>query len=127
MAAAVSELRRHGVIVHEVPPFIQGEDELAGENAHIGSIQFFPRDPCLVVGNSLFELSLVNQYRRKEFGPLRRLLATRDGGADHEVLSMPGAILPGKYRARAFQHGKLRAFGCGNCIDFYHYLIDVAM
>ena len=82
MDEAAGVLRRYGVAVHEVPPFESGEDTLVGR---IGSIQFFPRDLLLTVGTGCFELSVVNQLRRKERGPLRRLLLQKYGSARLEV------------------------------------------
>jgi N-dimethylarginine dimethylaminohydrolase len=96
MDEAAKILRRCGVIVHEVLPFDDGEDSLHGR---IGSIQFFPRDVMLVVGNSRFELSLVNPLRRKELAPLRRFLLSASG-SPITVHSMPGVAAPQKSHAR---------------------------
>jgi N-dimethylarginine dimethylaminohydrolase len=65
-------LEANGVRVHRVPQFTP-EEEDDGTAYQPESIQFFPRDPILVVDDRIIELCLRNGPHRRERAPLRRL------------------------------------------------------
>jgi N-dimethylarginine dimethylaminohydrolase len=99
MNGAAEVLRQRGIIVHEVPPFLDSEEALIGDGA-VGTIQYFPRDSLLVIGSSVLGLSLVTPYRRTELAPLRRFLLEEGGIVRPEVQAMPDVTSPGRHRAR---------------------------
>jgi glycine amidinotransferase len=74
--AVVRLLEREGVKVHRVPAFAPGEEDYL-RASHSESMQFFPRDPILVVDDHVVELCLRDGRRRRERAPLRRLLDER--------------------------------------------------
>jgi glycine amidinotransferase len=74
--AVVRLLEREGVKVHRVPAFAAGEEDYL-RASHSESMQFFPRDPILVVDDHVVELCLRDGRRRRERTPLRRLLDER--------------------------------------------------
>jgi glycine amidinotransferase len=90
MDDVVKLLRARGVRVHRIPPFRSSEEDCHGENVP-ESMLFFPRDPLLVVGARVLELTARDVARRRERFPLRRLLrrVLTDGLA--RVTAMPMA------------------------------------
>jgi N-dimethylarginine dimethylaminohydrolase len=88
-------LRRRGVTVHRLPPFLKRE-ETPRRGEPVESILLFPRDPFLVVGGHLLELAPVDPKRRRERGPIRRLLDKAHPGIRDraQTLSLPGAASP---------------------------------
>jgi N-dimethylarginine dimethylaminohydrolase len=81
-------LRAGGVRVHRVPAFRAAEEaHLAARfrEAHL----LFPRDPVLVAGSRVMELSVRDPRRRRERFPLRRLLRRVLGAGLARVRLMP--------------------------------------
>lgn len=78
MDAVVHLLEHQGVQVHRVPEFAPDEEGYRVDS-NPESIQFFPRDPILVVDDQVVELCLRAARRRRERAPLGRLLIERGG------------------------------------------------
>src|SRR5687768_6662796 len=87
MDAVVRLLEGDGVKVHRVPAFAQGEEDYL-RASHSESMQFFPRDPILVVDDHVIELCLRDGRRRRERAPLHRLLGERCGSAPMKLRTM---------------------------------------
>lgn len=88
----VGLLRAHDIGVHRVPPFLPREEDYLREQAR-ESILLFPRDPLLVVGGRVIELTMRDVHRRRERFPLRRLLR-RVLASTARVSAMPEADTP---------------------------------
>ena len=97
MDEAASVLRRHGVVVREVPPF-EREEEPGDQEGGFGAFQYFARDSLLVVGTRVIELATRGADRYRELLPIRRLLDTvlARRGARRVVMS---PLSPGPERA----------------------------
>lgn len=80
-------LQTHGVVVHRVPEFAPGEEDYLAA-AYSEAIQFFPRDPLLVVDDMVIELCNRDARRRRERAPLHRLLAARRGVGHEQLRTM---------------------------------------
>lgn len=90
--AAVRVLETRGVIVHRVAAF-EPQDEAFLAEADAESLQFFPRDPLLVAGERVIELTPRDVRRRRERAPLARMLRERFHHAP-SVLTMPLPVPP---------------------------------
>ena len=88
--AAIAILKERGIIVHQVKPWEPYEEEYLG-NLLSGGVQFFPRDPILVIGNTYIETEPYLPCRRKERFAIRRALADRLDNSDARIVSMPPA------------------------------------
>lgn len=86
MDSVAALLKSRGIRVHRVPAFSGHEEDYLRERFS-ESLLFFPRDPLLVAGERVIELSVRDRRRRRERYPLRRLLERR--GAATQLLSMP--------------------------------------
>jgi len=86
--AAIKILKDRGVIVHQVKP-MQPDEERYLENLESDSIQFYPRDPILVVGNIVIETPLYAPFRRKERFAIRRTIGERIFQSNARMVSAP--------------------------------------
>lgn len=92
MDAVVEILKKRGIIVHRPPDMNQVEQEYLENIFPASGIQFYPRDPMLVIGNRFIETGLFFPVRRRERFPIRRLLAQRLAQSNAQVVSMPPAV-----------------------------------
>ncbi len=68
---------------------MQPDEERFLENFESDSIQFYPRDPILVVGSTLIEMPLYAPFRRKERFAIRRTIGERISQSNARVVSAP--------------------------------------
>lgn len=92
MDAVVEILKERGVKVHRLPEMNQVEQNYLSSIFPASAIQFYPRDPMLVIGNSFIETELFFPLRRRERFPIRRLLADRLAHSNAQMVSMPPAV-----------------------------------
>jgi len=86
--AAIKILQDRGIIVHQVKP-MQPDEEKFLENFESDSIQFYPRDPILVVGSTIIEMPLYAPFRRKERFAIRRTIGERISESNARVVCAP--------------------------------------
>jgi glycine amidinotransferase len=86
--AAIKILKDRGIIVHQVK-LMRPDEERFLDNFESDSIQFFPRDPILIVGNTIIEMPLYAPFRRKERFAIRRTIGERISESDARVVSAP--------------------------------------
>ena len=79
MDHAITLLRNRGVIVHQVAPFQRQEEAYLADLGYHNSQQYFPRDPIVVIGDTLIETAMYCPMRRNERFPIRRTLSERIG------------------------------------------------
>ncbi len=92
MNGAVSILVGRGVKVHR-PLAVDDAEAAYLENLFpVSAIQFFPRDPMLVIGNRFIETELYFPVRRRERFGIRRSVADRLSKSDAQTVSMPPAV-----------------------------------
>lgn len=89
MENVVRILETRGVVVHQVNPFEPAEEIFLTELSFRIATQAFPRDPIVVIGNTLIETAMYAPYRRKERFAIRRTLCERLAESDARILSMP--------------------------------------
>jgi len=92
MNAAIGILESRGIKVHR--PRALDDTELAylGDLFPPSVIQFFPRDPMLVIGDRFIETELMLPLRRRERFGIRRALAERLAESRTETVSVPTAV-----------------------------------
>ena len=81
-------LEGRGIIVHQVRQHLPSEEAFLA-NLNDSVFQTFPRDPVLVVGNSVIETAMFEPNRRKERFAIRRAIAERITESDAVLVSMP--------------------------------------
>lgn len=89
MSDAIRILEKRGIIVHQIKQFEAAEEAYLQDISFNISIQAFPRDPIVVIGNTLIETAMYAPYRRKERFSIRRTLADRLIKSNVRILSMP--------------------------------------
>jgi N-dimethylarginine dimethylaminohydrolase len=87
MDRAIAILRDRGVVVHQVAPFQPHEEAYLAELGYGNNQQYFPRDPIVVIGDTLVETAMYCPMRRGERFSIRRTLAERLRGC--RVASLP--------------------------------------
>ena len=92
MEATVSILEDRGIKVHRPQPCNRDEQKYLEEIFPASVIQFYPRDPMVVIGNRFIETGLYFPLRRRERFGIRRALAERLASSDAEVVSMPPEV-----------------------------------
>ena len=92
MDATVKILEDRGIKVHRPPAMNKIEQEYLNELFPASGLQYYPRDPMLVIGNNVIETELFCPVRRRERFPIRRHLAERLANSDAQVVSMPPAV-----------------------------------
>jgi N-dimethylarginine dimethylaminohydrolase len=92
MDAVVDILKERGVRVHRPPAMNRVEEQYLSELFPTSSLQYYPRDPMLVIGNRFMETGMFFPVRRRERFPIRRLLAERLAQSDAQMVSMPPAF-----------------------------------
>lgn len=90
MDRAIAILRDRGIIVHQVAPVQQQEEAYLADLGYQGSQQYFPRDPIVVIGDTLIETAMYCPMRRSERFPIRRTLSERLQGC--RVASIPEPV-----------------------------------
>jgi len=88
MDALVDILKRLGIKVHRPKPLIDIELNYLDNIFKPSAIQFFPRDPILVIGNRFIETELQMPLRRRERFGVRRSLDKRLAKSNAQVISM---------------------------------------
>lgn len=73
--AAISVLESRGIEVHQVLPIEAHEEAFLNDLGLGNTLQHFPRDPILVIGDTVIETSMRAAGRRSERFPIRRTLA----------------------------------------------------
>ena len=91
MDATVAILEERGVKVHRPMPVDDSEAAYLDNIFPASAIQYFPRDPMVVIGNHFIETELLFPARRRERFGIRRALADRLADSNAEVVSMPPA------------------------------------
>lgn len=91
MEATVAILEERGVKVHRPEPVDEAELDYLDNIFPSSAIQFFPRDPMVVIGNHFIETELLFPARRRERFGIRRALADRLADSNAQVVSMPPA------------------------------------
>jgi N-dimethylarginine dimethylaminohydrolase len=81
-------LEGRGIIVHQVRQHLPSEEAFLA-NLNDSVFQTFPRDPVLVVGNSVIETAMFEPNRRRERFAIRRAIAERITESDAVLVSMP--------------------------------------
>ena len=84
---AIAILRDRGVIVHQVAPFEPQEEAYLVDLGYGNIQQYFPRDPIVVIGDTLIETAMYAPMRRNERFPIGRTLVDRLHGC--RVASIP--------------------------------------
>jgi len=92
MEAAIAVLKQRGIIVHRPKPVDDVEAAYLDNIFPASAIQFFPRDPMLVIGNRFIETELYLPARRRERFGIRRALAGRLADSNAQFVSMPPAV-----------------------------------
>lgn len=91
MDALADVLKSRGIKVHRPKTLIDIELNYLENIFKPSAIQFFPRDPMLVIGNRFIETELRMPLRRRERFGLRRSLDERLAKSNAQVVSMPPA------------------------------------
>lgn len=91
MNAAVDVLRKRGVKVHRPETVDASELAYLDNLSPPCAIQFFPRDPMLVVGNRFIETEMKFPIRRREVFGIRRAVSDRLAASNAQVVAMPMA------------------------------------
>lgn len=92
MDATVAILENRGIKVHRLTEVSNHENAYLSEIFPASVIQYYPRDPMLVIGNKFIETELYLPLRRREKFGVRKTLAERLSQSDAEVVSMPTAV-----------------------------------
>ena len=92
MDAAVEILEERGITVHRPEPCNREEQEYLAGIFPACVIQFYPRDPMVVIGNRFIETGLFFPFRRRERFGVRRALADRLADSNAQVVSMPPEV-----------------------------------
>ena len=92
MDAAISILKDRGIKVHRPEPCNQDELSYLKGIFPESVIQFYPRDPMVVIGNRFIETGLFFPMRRRERFGIRRALSDRLANSDAQVVSMPPEV-----------------------------------
>lgn len=92
MEVAIAILKSNGVKVHRPEPVDDVEASYVDNIFPASAIQFFPRDPMLVIGNRFIETELYLPARRRERFGIRRAIADRLADSDAQLVSMPPAV-----------------------------------
>lgn len=90
MSQAIAILRDRGIIVHQVAPFEPQEEAYLADLGYRNSQQYFPRDPIVVIGDTLVETAMFCPMRRGERFAIRRTLGERLRGC--RVASIPEPV-----------------------------------
>lgn len=91
MDGAVKILEKRGIKVHRLKEVTDDENAYLSRIFPPSVVQFFPRDPMLVIGNKFIETELFFPLRRRERFAIRRTLAKRLAESDAQVVSAPTA------------------------------------
>jgi len=89
---AIAILRDRGVIVHQIAPFEPQEEAYLADLGYGNIQQYFPRDPIVVVGDTLIETAMYAPMRRNERFPIRRTLADRLHGCRFASIPEPAPL-----------------------------------
>lgn len=92
MDAAVAIMEARGIRVHRLEEVTDAENAYGSEIFPASVIQYFPRDPVLVIGNRVIETELYLPVRRRERFGVRRAIAERLSGSNAQLVSMPPAV-----------------------------------
>lgn len=92
MDTAITILKKRGVTVHRPNNVTSDENAYLSRIFPPSVIQFFPRDPMLVIGNKYIETELFIPLRRRERFGIRSAIANRLAESNAQVVSMPVAI-----------------------------------
>ncbi len=77
MEKAIAILKSRDIIVHQVKPFEKQEEEYLADLGFHNNQQYFPRDPIVVIGDTLIETAMYCPMRRAERFAIRRTLSGR--------------------------------------------------
>ncbi|MEM8680738.1 MAG: arginine deiminase family protein, partial [Planctomycetota bacterium] len=91
MDTVVAILEKHGVQVHRLKQIDEAELKYLDNLMPPSVIQFFPRDPMIVIGNRFIEAELFFPVRRRECFGYRPVLAERLASSNAQHVSMPVA------------------------------------
>jgi hypothetical protein len=100
MRDAARVLRRHGIVVLEVPQF-EPEEDTDHRYGSLGAFQYFARDPLLVVGDRVIELVARGSDQCRELLPIRRLLDSVLAGRGARRIAMAPASSKAGHALRA--------------------------
>lgn len=89
MDTAVAILEKRNIKVHRLNEVSDDENAYLSRISPPGIIQFFPRDPMIVIGRSFIETELFFPLRRRERFGVRSALAERLADSDAQVVSVP--------------------------------------
>lgn len=92
MNRVVKILEARGTKVHRLDEITDEENAYLDNIYPAGVVQYFPRDPVVVIGNKVIETELYMPLRRRERFGVRRALAERLADSDAEYVSMPMAV-----------------------------------
>lgn len=92
MDAAIKILKSRGIKVHRPKQLNEVEEAYLDKIFPASSIQVFPRDPMLVIGNKFIETELFMPLRRRERFGIRRAILDRLYKSNAVVASMPPAV-----------------------------------
>ena len=91
MDTAVAILEKRNIKVHRLNEVTNDENAYLSRISPPGIIQFFPRDPMIVIGRNFIETELFFPLRRRERFGVRSALAERLADSDARVVSVPTA------------------------------------
>ena len=86
--AIIDILKDRDIVVHQVEKHLPHELEFL-KHLDDSTLQTFPRDPMLVIGNKFIETALFGPYRRKDKFAIRRTIGERLENSNAQVVSMP--------------------------------------
>ena len=102
-------LEDRGIVVHQIKKLLPSEEAFLTELNDM-TMQTFPRDPMLVIGNMFIETAMNGPYRRKERFAIRRTIRERLENSNVHIISIPEpepfpADKNGKYGPGPFLEG----------------------
>lgn len=92
MNTTVAILEKRGIKVHRLKEVSDDENAYLSGIFPASVVQYFPRDPVLIIGNRVIETEPYLPLRRREKFGVRRALSERLNKSDAELVSMPTAV-----------------------------------
>ncbi|MGI9367883.1 MAG: arginine deiminase family protein [Ruegeria sp.] len=92
MDAVVAILEERDVIVHRLAKTNAVEEAYQSDLFPASVIQYFPRDPMVVIGNKFIETEPYLPIRRRERFGVRRAVDARLAASDAQMVAMPIAV-----------------------------------
>jgi N-dimethylarginine dimethylaminohydrolase len=92
MDAVVEILEKRGIKVHRLKEISEAGRNYLSNLTPPSVIQYFPRDPMIVIGNKFIEAELYFPLRRREVFGYRPVVADRLAASNAQLVSMPVAV-----------------------------------